>query len=104
MMTSKNMMKEMPKNDGKAIPDDPRIGIGINSRPEPSGLNLKMNFVSFLHKKLLCHHQQQQTVCLDMVMMMLQSVIARATSAQHRKLVQEDVLVNKKRAQFRTIY
>jgi hypothetical protein len=29
MMTSKKMMKEMPKRDETVISDDPRIGIGI---------------------------------------------------------------------------
>jgi hypothetical protein len=47
MMISKKMMKEMPKCDGMAIPDDPRIGIGLNTVPEPDGFKQKVRFKDF---------------------------------------------------------
>jgi hypothetical protein len=46
MMTSKKIMKEMPKHK-KVIPDDPRIGIGINTLPEPSGFKQEAKFNEF---------------------------------------------------------
>jgi hypothetical protein len=37
MMTPKKMMSEAPKRDEMVILDDPRIGIGLNTIPEPCG-------------------------------------------------------------------
>jgi hypothetical protein len=44
MMKSKKMMKETPKRDETVIPDDPRIGIGINMLPQPGGYNPEVEF------------------------------------------------------------
>jgi hypothetical protein len=44
MMTSKKMMKETPRRDGTVIHDDPRIGIGINTLPEPGGFKQTVKF------------------------------------------------------------
>jgi hypothetical protein len=37
MMTFKKMMKETPKREETVILDDPRIGIGLHTVPEPGG-------------------------------------------------------------------
>jgi hypothetical protein len=47
MMTSKKMMKETPKRFEKVVPDDPRIGIGINTFPKPGGFTQKVEFNEF---------------------------------------------------------
>jgi hypothetical protein len=39
MMTSQKMMKVTAKCDETVIPDDPRIGIGLNIVTEPGGFN-----------------------------------------------------------------
>jgi hypothetical protein len=41
------MMKETPKRDEKVILDDPRIGIGLNTLPEPGGFNQEVKFNEF---------------------------------------------------------
>jgi hypothetical protein len=38
MMTFKKIMKGTPKREETVILDDPRIGIGLNTVPEPGGL------------------------------------------------------------------
>jgi hypothetical protein len=47
MMTSKKMMKEMPKRDETVIYDDPRIGIGISTLSEPRGFKQKVESNEF---------------------------------------------------------
>jgi hypothetical protein len=68
MMLSNPTMKVTPKRSEAVIPDDPRVGIGLDTVSE-----------------LLQQHLQQQTVSLDALMMMFRSVLIRATSARHRK-------------------
>jgi hypothetical protein len=44
MMTSKKTMQVTPKCGAKVISDDPCIGIGLNTVPEPGGFNLYAPF------------------------------------------------------------
>jgi hypothetical protein len=46
-MASKKMMKVTPKCDEVGIPDDPRIGIGINMLPDPGGFKPEVEFDEF---------------------------------------------------------
>jgi hypothetical protein len=47
MMTSKKMMKETLKCDETVIHDDPCIGVGISTLPEPGGFKQKVEFNEF---------------------------------------------------------
>jgi hypothetical protein len=60
MMSSNQTMKVTPKRSEMVIPDDPRVGIGIDMVPEPGGFKLKVSFKDFTHQKLLQQHLQQQ--------------------------------------------
>jgi hypothetical protein len=86
MMTSNKMMKETPKRNGTVIHDDPRIGIGINTLPEPGGFKqtVKFNEGYPLEVAVLTSTATYRMFGHD---------DDRATSAQHRKLVQKDVFM-----------
>jgi hypothetical protein len=43
-MTSKKTMQVTPKRCATVIPDDRRIGIGLNTVPEPGGFNHDARF------------------------------------------------------------
>jgi hypothetical protein len=47
MMPSKQTVKVTPKCSEMVIPDDPRVGIGFNTVPEPGGFNKKIVFKDF---------------------------------------------------------
>jgi hypothetical protein len=81
MMPSNQTMKVTPKQSEAVIPDDPRVGIGLNTVSEPGGSRKNSCLSTFIHQKLLQQHQQQQAVSLDELMMTFQSVLTRTTSA-----------------------
>jgi hypothetical protein len=47
MMPSNQTMKVTVRRSGTAIPDDPRVGIGLNTVPEPGGFQQKVMFEDF---------------------------------------------------------
>jgi hypothetical protein len=46
MMSSNQTMKVAPKRGETVISDDPRVGIGLGTIPEPSGFNSDAVFVA----------------------------------------------------------
>jgi hypothetical protein len=41
------MVKETPNRDETVIPDDPLIGIGLNTLPEPGGFKQEVDYKKF---------------------------------------------------------
>jgi hypothetical protein len=47
MMPFNQTMKVNPKRSEAVIPDDPRVGIGLDTVPEPGGFKQKVSFKDF---------------------------------------------------------
>jgi hypothetical protein len=88
MMIFNQTMKETLKRELTVILDDPRIGIGLNTIPEPSGLYQYAVFDADDTPETAPAASTANDSMLDALMMMFWSISNRATSARQWKLSQ----------------
>jgi hypothetical protein len=73
MMSSYQTMK-VTKIGETVISDDPRVGIGLGTVPEPGGFNSDAVFDADDPQKQQHQHHHKKTVGLDVLIMMFWSV------------------------------
>jgi hypothetical protein len=60
MMSSNQTMTVTPKRSDTVIPDDPCVGIGLNTVPDSGGFKQKGRLKDFYTPELLYQHQHNR--------------------------------------------